>query len=110
MNAMTSSSGADSWLPGFGAGERKRRSAPQMKRKAKLGFVAALALIVEHGRRQALEKPVTKRCPRCRKVGRVETDFGARMIDGERRPQSWCRECRSAKAPVMPQVQVSLGL
>lgn len=37
------------------------------------------------------------RCPRCGVVGPVETRFGYRKIDGKRRPQSWCRECRQLR-------------
>jgi hypothetical protein len=37
----------------------------------------------------------TCRCPRCGRTGSLDKDFGTRVLDGRRRPQSWCRTCRS---------------
>jgi hypothetical protein len=38
------------------------------------------------------------RCPNCGRSGHIETDFGMRLLRGRRRPQSWCRKCRTAGA------------
>lgn len=95
------------------------RMEPRAKKKAtprqgsrRWGFVAALAVVVEHGRRTPppAEKR-TKRCPRCGKVGNIAKDFGTRVLDGERQPQSWCRDCRAARAsgPQPVVVQESLA-
>jgi hypothetical protein len=83
---------------GSGRKKRARKSGPPPK---KLGFVAALALVVEHGRQLAKEvgKTALSRCPRCGHVGPTEQDFGTRIIRGERRPQSWCRNCRKVHLP-----------
>ena len=62
----------------------------------KVGFATALALVVEHGRAQQV--PSVTRCPRCGREGHTETEFGVRILQGEPRPQSWCRRCRSAHA------------
>ncbi|MGQ0507364.1 MAG: hypothetical protein ACT4TC_18820 [Myxococcaceae bacterium] len=35
-----------------------------------------------------------RECPRCHRVGWIDTDFGTRIIRGEVKPQSWCRACR----------------
>ena len=65
-----------------------------------VGFATALALVVQHGRRarEAQEVPQVARCPRCGAVGHTQEAFGVRTLGGKRRPQSWCRRCRSAKA------------
>lgn len=34
-------------------------------------------------------------CPHCDTEGQVEKDFGVRVLRGEVKPQSWCRECRA---------------
>ena len=60
-----------------------------------IGFATALALVVEHGRR-ANATHRQARCPRCGLVGPVDRDFGTRVLNGRRRPQSWCRTCRAA--------------
>jgi hypothetical protein len=63
----------------------------------KVGFAAALALVVEHGKK-AQERagiPTRTRCPRCQRLGDTVRDFGVRLIRGRRLPQSWCRSCRS---------------
>lgn len=66
-----------------------------------VGFAAALKLVVQHGRQLAKEigKTALSRCPRCGHVGPTEQDFGTRIIRGERRPQSWCRNCRKVNLP-----------
>jgi hypothetical protein len=84
-----------------------KRNAPKRKGRP-YGFAAALALILQHGReRPAPAAPPlpTKRCPRCSRVGRIDQQFGYRMIDGERRPQSWCRECRAGQGEAKRQQQ-----
>ncbi len=64
----------------------------------KVGFAAALALVVEHGKKAqaCAELPSRTRCPRCQRLGDTVRDFGIRMVRGRRLPQSWCRTCRSA--------------
>jgi hypothetical protein len=83
-------------LPVMGGRKRGRQfHVPSSERK--LGFVAALALVVEHGKEKAKETGTTSmtRCPRCGHVGPTEQDFGFRiMARGRKRPQSWCRGCR----------------
>ncbi|MFB1483458.1 hypothetical protein [Corallococcus sp. RDP092CA] len=84
-------------LPVMGRGGRKRARQFHIPTERKLGFAAALALVVEHGREKAKETGTTSmtRCPRCGHVGPTEQDFGFRiMSQGQRRPQSWCRGCR----------------
>jgi hypothetical protein len=67
----------------------------------KVGFAAALALVVEHGRRArpAAELPAWTQCPRCHRVGDTRRDFGVRTVRGRRVPQSWCRSCRGVQGP-----------
>jgi hypothetical protein len=60
-----------------------------------IGFATALALVVEHGRRAA-GSGRQARCPRCGREGPIDRDFGTRVLNGRRRPQSWCRACRAA--------------
>jgi len=64
----------------------------------KVGFAAALALVVEHGKKaqERAEMPPRARCPRCQRLGDTVRDFGVRLVRGRRIPQSWCRSCRSA--------------
>nr|WP_255653743.1 MULTISPECIES: hypothetical protein [Myxococcus] len=83
-------------MPVLGRGGRKRARRFHVASEKRLGFAAALALVVEHGRQKAKEIGVTSlsRCPRCDHVGPTEQDFGFRVMRGERRPQSWCRGCR----------------
>jgi hypothetical protein len=84
----------------------------RVDRRWKVGFAAALALVVEHGKREAIraEVPSMTRCPKCQRLGRTEEDFGTRMIHGERRPQSWCRDCRSRKPVRRTSAQEALNL
>jgi hypothetical protein len=65
----------------------------------KVGFAAALALVVEHGKRaqERADMPARTRCPRCQQLGDTMRDFGIRFVRGRRIPQSWCRTCRSAQ-------------
>lgn len=62
----------------------------------KVGFAAALAIVVEHGKKaqEAAQVPAEARCPRCGLVGPTDAHFGTRMLQGRRVPQSWCRNCR----------------
>jgi hypothetical protein len=82
-------------------GSEKKKRARKAAAKPKVGFVAALALVVQHGRQLAKEvgKTALSRCPRCGHVGPTQQDFGTRIIRGERRPQSWCRSCRKVNLP-----------
>jgi hypothetical protein len=100
------------------AGRRKRARRVHVDGKYKVGFVAALALIV--GRAQA-ENPLAPehvpglaRCPHCGREGKTDELFGTRILNGERVPQSWCRTCRSKSArraaPRTVPVQESLAL
>jgi hypothetical protein len=68
----------------------------------KVGFAAALSLVVEHGRRarESVEFPRWTRCPRCQRVGDTLRDFGVRTVRGRRIPQSWCRSCRGVAGPL----------
>ncbi|PTL83323.1 zinc ribbon domain-containing protein [Vitiosangium sp. GDMCC 1.1324] len=83
-----------------GNGRKKRARKPGAAPK-KVGFAKALALVVQYGRQTAKEvgKTALSRCPRCGHVGPTEQDFGTRIIRGERRPQSWCRNCRKVHLP-----------
>ncbi len=82
-----------------------------MVARPKHGFVTALALVVQHGKQQAKEvgKTALSRCPRCGHVGPTERDFGTRLIRGERRPQSWCRNCRAEHLPPLKALGESSG-
>ena len=40
--------------------------------------------------------PKTKSCPRCKKTKAID-QFGTRMMDGIKRPQSYCVSCRGLK-------------
>jgi hypothetical protein len=82
--------------------DRRRARRVHVDGKFKVGFVAALALIV--GRAKA-ENPLAPehvpglaRCPHCGREGKTEELFGTRVLNGERIPQSWCRTCRSRSA------------
>ncbi|MBF5040958.1 hypothetical protein FGE12_01040 [Aggregicoccus sp. 17bor-14] len=78
-------------------GKRTEQRTLHVDGRWKVGFAAALALVVGHGRQEANEAvPSMTRCPRCGLMGRTDEDFGTRVIRGQRRPQSWCRSCRSA--------------
>ncbi|NMO13849.1 hypothetical protein HPC49_39095 [Pyxidicoccus fallax] len=83
-------------MPVLGRGGRKRGRSFHIASTGRIGFAAALALVVEHGRQKAKEIGVTSlsRCPRCGHVGPTEQDFGYRIMKSGRRPQSWCRGCR----------------
>jgi hypothetical protein len=95
---------------------RQERVAKSKKPKRN-GFAAALAVIVEHGRRELCNSsphkaelqesaptpepiPQDERatCPRCGREGSVHADFGLRRVGGKLRVQSWCRACRSERA------------
>jgi hypothetical protein len=93
--------GGTDLVPIVGGGKRKRARQFHVASEKKLGFAAALALVVEHGKQRAREHGVTSlsRCPRCGHHGPTSTDFGYRVIRGERRPQSWCRGCRGQHLP-----------
>ncbi len=82
--------------PVLGRGNRKRGRSFHVASGGRIGFAAALALVVEHGRQKAKEIGVTSlsKCPRCGHVGPTEQDFGYRIMKSGRRPQSWCRGCR----------------
>ena len=87
-----------------GKGRAKARTL-QVDPRWKVGFAAALALVVEHGKlaRRATEVPARTRCPRCGREGLTEADFGTRVMrGGQRRVQSWCRSCRSRHAHAGP--------
>lgn len=85
--------GAD--LVSFGGRGRPRRV--HVDGRWKVGFAAALALIVARARDplSAEQAPERSRCPKCGVEGETGALFGTRVIDGERRAQSWCRTCRS---------------
>lgn len=90
-----------------GRGRAKARKV-HVDEKSKVGFAAALALVVEYGKRarETMEMPQRKRCPRCKRLGLTGEDFGTRVIRGQKRPQSWCRACRAAHAtPARVQAQ-----
>lgn len=93
--------GAD-LVPVEPGGRRKKRSRPiHVGAKSRLGFAAALALVVKRGRETAKERGETflSRCPRCGHIGPTEQDFGIRLMKGGPRPQSWCRSCRGVSLP-----------
>lgn len=100
------------------AGRRKRARRVHVDGKFKVGFVAALQLIV--GRAKAENPlapehaPTLARCPHCGREGKTEELFGTRVLNGERVPQSWCRTCRSKgarrAAPRPEPVQETLAL
>jgi hypothetical protein len=87
-------------MPVLNGGGRKKRARKQ-EEQPKPGFATALKLVVQLGREKAKEvgKTALSRCPRCGHVGPTEQDFGTRVIRGERRPQSWCRNCRKTNLP-----------
>jgi len=88
-------------MPVLNGGGRKKRARRQ-EVQPKPGFATALKLVVQLGREKAKEvgKTALSRCPRCSHVGPTEQDFGTRVMKGgERRPQSWCRNCRKDKLP-----------
>jgi len=77
-----------------------------------VGFAAALALVVEHGKKahERAQMPKRTRCPRCRRMGDTFRDFGVRIVRGRRVPQSWCRDCRASQPPRRPPTQPELLL
>ncbi len=78
-------------------GNRTEQRTLHVDGRWKVGFAAALALVVGHGRKEGGEPvPSMTRCPRCGLMGRTDVDFGTRVVRGKRRTQSWCRSCRSA--------------
>jgi hypothetical protein len=101
--------GADLMPVQSGSGRKKR--ARKLGAGPKLGFATALALVVQHGRQLAKEvgKTALSRCPRCGHVGPTEQDFGTRIIRGERRPQSWCRNCRKVNLPPLKALPEASG-
>ncbi|MBX5481107.1 MAG: hypothetical protein IRZ16_04545 [Myxococcaceae bacterium] len=92
----------------FSWAKRTARKRPS-RRPNVSAFHRALALVIEYGRRAEAMKqlqavrPKWTTCPRCGHSGPVDRDFGTRKVNGEVRPQSWCRSCRAettrAKAP-----------
>jgi len=76
----------------------------------KVGFAAALALVVEHGKKaqERAQLPARTRCPRCQRMGDTLRDFGLRSMRGRRLPQSWCRTCRSVHVARRPPNQADL--
>ena len=87
------------YVPGHG-----RRPARTVRVEDKhVGFATALALVVAHGSTQRACGQTL--CPRCGRRGETERDFGTRVVNGQRRPQSWCRSCRAAQAPAPTQVR-----
>lgn len=96
-------------------GRRARRV--RVEGRFKVGFAAALALIVGRAREENPLAPehveTLARCPHCGREGRTEELFGTRILNGQRVPQSWCRTCRSRapKRAARPEpVQEVLGL
>jgi hypothetical protein len=78
-------------------GNRTQQRTLHVDGRWKVGFAAALALVVANGRKERGEPvPSMTRCPRCGLMGRTDEDFGTRVVRGQRRAQSWCRTCRSA--------------
>jgi len=96
---------------------RRRARRVHVDGRFKVGFAAALALIV--GRAKA-ENPLAPehvenlaRCPHCGREGSTEELFGTRVLNGQRVPQSWCRACRAGaprRARMPEPVQEVLGL
>ncbi|MCI0569412.1 MAG: hypothetical protein L0Y66_01545 [Myxococcaceae bacterium] len=78
-----------------------------VRHQARAGFAAALALVVEYGKKALEEQdvPTRTRCPRCGCVGDTQRDFGVRRMDGQVRAQSWCRTCRNQKVATAPGAQ-----
>jgi hypothetical protein len=93
--------GGTDLLSASGKGKRQRARRVHVPSQKRLGFAKALALVVEHGKKQARELGTTSlsRCPRCGHEGPTLKDFGTRIMNGERRPQSWCRGCRAHALP-----------
>ena len=96
--------GENNLMPVLNGGGRKKRA--RKPEAPKPGFAEALKLVVKLGRERAKEvgKTALSRCPRCGHVGPTEQDFGTRVIRGERRPQSWCRNCRKVNLPPLKAV------
>ncbi|MDC0712479.1 hypothetical protein POL68_28715 [Stigmatella sp. ncwal1] len=102
--------GGSDLVPILKAGKGKKARQFHIASEGRVGFAVALALVVEHGRQKAKETGVTSmtRCPRCNHEGPTAQDFGYRIIRGERRPQSWCRGCRSQGVTVPTTAPVPL--
>lgn len=96
-------------VPVLGGNNRKRARKFHVAIERRVGFAAALALVVEHGRQKAKETGTTSlsRCPRCGHVGPTEEDFGYRIMKSGRRPQSWCRGCRGMHLPPSEEPQAN---
>ena len=96
---------------------RRRARRVHIDGRFKVGFAAALALILGRAKE---ENPLAPEhvesltpCPHCGREGSTEALFGTRVLNGERVPQSWCRPCRRAgsRRPSRPEpVQELLGL
>jgi hypothetical protein len=67
----------------------------------KVGFAAALALIVGRAK-EPEDVPDVAQCPHCGREGPTDQLFGTRVLQGERRRQSWCRKCRAAPPKPRP--------
>lgn len=93
--------GGTDLLSPVGKGKRQRARRVHVPSEKRMGFAKALALVVEHGKKQARELGTTSlsRCPRCGHEGPTLKDFGTRIMNGERRPQSWCKGCRARALP-----------
>jgi hypothetical protein len=80
--------------------DRRKARRVHIKGRFKVGFAAALALIVGRARSEDPLSPELveeiAQCPHCGREGSTEELFGTRVLKGERRPQSWCRRCRSS--------------
>lgn len=46
---------------------------------------------------EALLPVMQATCPRCEHTGNVLKDFGLKTVEGQSRPQSWCRNCRNGR-------------
>lgn len=79
------------------ATRRQGKRSQTVHTDGRVGFAAALALVIEHGKRARTEErvPALSTCPRCGRTAPTEEAFGMRLVDGALRPQSWCRACRS---------------
>jgi hypothetical protein len=70
-----------------------------------IGFATALALVLTHGQARG-GHDAEACCPRCGRRGPTERDFGTRLLNGKRRPQSWCRGCRAGGPPAFSPADV----
>lgn len=72
------------------------------------GFARALAIVVRAGKQAEMESRAQACCPHCGHKGPIETDFGFRLMKGQKKAQSWCRACRSARARAQNQLDMAL--